>query len=222
LCAKIIFESTIELVYSFVINYWLTEYLELKFFSAAPILVLGNVDNEMIAPQSREPSDLRPVSLPEEAAVALELEPEQKQCCSNKPSVDIEGTQPAGNTARNVVSGELKDKLWAQASGKEVAEDQLSLTTTSVPCSVSAGVAGISSPAVGFSIMSRSRSKKRHDCTFDGCGFSTCYLKDLVRHMRRHTGKTRLYQLQESWLIWTSDECVRLSSLFSYLYFKDR
>jgi hypothetical protein len=65
----------------------------------------------------------------------------------------------------------------------------LQLTTSSVPCSVSAGVAGISSSAVGFSIMSRSRVKKRHDCTFDGCDFSTCYLKDLVRHMRRHTGK---------------------------------
>lgn len=160
----------------------------MNFFPAAPILVLGNMDSEMIIPQSRESSDLRSIGLPGEAAVALELEPAQKQCCSNKPNVELEGSQPT----RKVVSGELRDKLWAQASGKEVTGDQLQLTTSSVPCSVSAGVAGISSPAVGFSIMSRSRVKKRHDCTFDGCGFSTCYLKDLVRHMRRHTGKTRL------------------------------
>jgi hypothetical protein len=146
----------------------------------------------MIIRQSREPSDLRSVGLPGEAAVALELDPEQKQCCSSKPSVDIEGIQPAGNTAKKVVPGELKDKLWNRTNGKEVTEDQLPLTTSSVPCSVSAGLVDISSPAVGFSIMSRSRSKKRHDCTFDGCGFSTCYLKDLVRHMRRHTGETRL------------------------------
>jgi hypothetical protein len=138
------------------------------------------VDNEIITPEPREPSDLRPIGLAEEAVV-LELEPEHKQCCSNKPSVDIEGTQPVRNMTRKVVCRELKDKLWSQASGNAVTEDHLPLTATTAT----------SSPAVGFSIMARSRSKKRHVCTFEGCGFSTCYLKDLVRHMRRHTGKTR-------------------------------
>jgi hypothetical protein len=157
-------------------------------FSAAPILVLGNMGNEMIIPQSRESLDLGSIGLPGEAVVTLELESEPKQCCSSKASGNAESSQPA----RKVVSGELKDKLWAQASGKDMPEDQLQLTTSSVPCSLSAGTADMSPPIVGFSTMSRSRVKKRHDCTFDGCGFSTCYLKDLVRHMRRHTGTTRL------------------------------
>ncbi|PNF37465.1 hypothetical protein B7P43_G15363 [Cryptotermes secundus] len=82
----------------------------------APILVLGNMDSEMIIPQSRESSDLRSMGLPGEAAVVLGLGPEQKQCCSNKPNVDLEGSQPAVNTARKVVSGELKDKLWSQVN----------------------------------------------------------------------------------------------------------
>jgi len=161
------------------------------FFSAAPILVLGNMDSEMIVSQSRESLDLRSIDLPGEA-VALELEPEQKHVCSSKASEDTQGSLPAGNTARKIVPWELKDKLWAQASGKDMTEDHLKLAASSMSCSISTGTANISSPAVGLSLMSRSRSKKRHDCAFDGCGFSTCYLKDLVRHMRRHTGTTRL------------------------------
>jgi len=162
------------------------------FLSAAPILVLGNMDSEMIVPHSRDSLDLRSIDLPGEA-VALELEPEQKHVCSNKASEDTQGSLPAGNTARKVVPWELKDKLWAQASGKDVTEDHLKLASSSMSCSISTGTVNISSPAVGLSLMSRSRSKKRHDCAFDGCGFSTCYLKDLVRHMRRHTGTTRLF-----------------------------
>jgi hypothetical protein len=154
----------------------------------APILVLGNMDSEMIVSQSRESLDLRSIDLPGEA-VALELEPEQKHVCSSKASEDTQGSLPAGNTARKIVPWELKDKLWAQASGKDMTEDHLKLAASSMSCSISTGTANISSPAVGLSLMSRSRSKKRHDCAFDGCGFSTCYLKDLVRHMRRHTGE---------------------------------
>jgi len=149
------------------------------------------MDSEMIVPESRESLDLGSIGLSGEEAVTLELEREQKRCCSKASGV-TEGSQPAGNTARKVISGELKDKLWAEASGKNVTEDQLQLTASSLPCSISIGAADISSSAVGFSTLSRSRTKKRHDCTFDGCGFSTCYLKDLVRHMRRHTGTTRL------------------------------
>lgn len=175
-------------------------------FSAAPILVLGNMGSEMIVRESRESLDLGSLGLPGDAVVTLELESEPKRCCSNKDIGHTESSQPT----RKIVSGELKDKLWAQASEKDLPEDQLHLTTSSVPCSLSAGTADISPPIVGFSSMSRSRTKKRHDCTFDGCGFSTCYLKDLVRHMRRHTGTTRL---SLSWMVWVvriCDDCVRL------------
>ncbi|XP_021936042.1 zinc finger protein 710-like isoform X2 [Zootermopsis nevadensis] len=145
----------------------------------------GNMGSEMIVRESRESLDLGSLGLPGDAVVTLELESEPKRCCSNKDIGHTESSQPT----RKIVSGELKDKLWAQASEKDLPEDQLHLTTSSVPCSLSAGTADISPPIVGFSSMSRSRTKKRHDCTFDGCGFSTCYLKDLVRHMRRHTGE---------------------------------
>jgi hypothetical protein len=160
------------------------------FFSAAPILVLGNMDNEMIMAQSRESVDLRTIDLPGET-VAAELEPEHKHGYSNKTRGDTQRSLPLGNTGRKVVSWELKDKLWAQATGREANEDHMKLAASSMACSISTGAANISSPAVGLSIMSRSRAKKRHDCAFDGCGFSTCYLKDLVRHVRRHTGTTR-------------------------------
>nr|CAD7577110.1 unnamed protein product [Timema californicum] len=41
-----------------------------------------------------------------------------------------------------------------------------------------------------FVVVSKSsRGKKRHDCQVERCDFSTLYFKDLVRHMRKHTGK---------------------------------
>lgn len=33
-----------------------------------------------------------------------------------------------------------------------------------------------------------SKPRKRHDCTFPGCQFTTFYAKDLIRHTRKHTG----------------------------------
>jgi hypothetical protein len=175
-------------------------------FSAAPVLVLGNMGSEITIQESRESLDLGSLGLPGEAVVTLELESEPKQCSSNKASGNTESSQ----SAKIVVSGELKDKLQAQAGGKDLPEDQFQLTTSSVPCSLSAGTADISSPVVGFSALSRTRAKKRHDCTFDGCGFSTCYLKDLVRHMRRHTGTTRLSLSRTVWLVRICDDCIML------------
>ena len=179
------------------------------------------MDNDIIVPEPRESLDLRSIDLPEEA-VAVELEPEQKHGCSNKASEDIQRGLPTGNTARKVVPWELKDKLWAQASGKDVTEDHLKLAASSMSCSISTGTANISSSAVGLSLMSRSRAKKRHDCAFDGCGFSTCYLKDLVRHMRRHTGTMKLssYRWNGFFSMW--DDCVVRSVTFFCLCFKDR
>nr|CAD7403007.1 unnamed protein product [Timema poppensis] len=41
-----------------------------------------------------------------------------------------------------------------------------------------------------FVVVSKSsRGKKRHDCQVERCDFSTLYFKDLVRHMRKHTGE---------------------------------
>ncbi|XP_069692304.1 zinc finger protein 64-like isoform X2 [Periplaneta americana] len=149
----------------------------------------GNMDHDMIIPESREALDLGSIALPGDEAVALELEADQKRCCNNKANAAPDVTQSASRVAPSVVMRkvELKDELWAQTSCKDVTEEQEQLTASTVPCTTSSS--DVPSPAVGLSTISRSRAKKRHDCMFDGCGFSTCYLKDLVRHTRRHTGE---------------------------------
>ena len=158
------------------------------------------MDNDMMLPESREHLDLGPIGLPVEEAVSLEL-PSNKTPCSVKTHGNAETTQQSnrgnGNLSRKSIKRDVKDDIWMQTTEKSTAVVQ-EQQNVEPACSVSSVQSEMSTQTLTLSAASRSRSKKRHDCKFEGCSFSTCYLKDLVRHTRRHTGKVSfINKLQE-------------------------
>ncbi|KAJ9594838.1 hypothetical protein L9F63_013875, partial [Diploptera punctata] len=155
---------------------------------SGPILVLGNMDNDMILQESREHLDLGHIGLPGEEAVSLEI-PSDKATCSGKDGGNLEANpqvnRAIGNLSRKTVPREAKEVLWTQATEKTSTDIQ----GQPVVQPMASVATDMTASTITLSTTSRSRTKKRHDCTFVGCSFSTCYLKDLIRHTRRHTGE---------------------------------
>ncbi|XP_066991755.2 zinc finger protein 64 isoform X2 [Anabrus simplex] len=144
---------------------------------------LLSLENEIIIPTTRESLDLASISLSEGETGTLMLENNSKQRQNLKDRGKISsrntslGTSP--HASRELVGA--RDKFWGQSNDSMEVRGQAPGSLLSAENSATL----VNSNAAS----SPTRGKKRHDCPMDDCSFSTFYVKDLVRHMRKHTGE---------------------------------
>ncbi|PSN57781.1 hypothetical protein C0J52_07267 [Blattella germanica] len=163
---------------------------------AVATILANQLASEEVSPHnnlSPSRSDLDPITLSGEAGMSLEIQADGKHNSNNKSVSSDNGesdtSQIINHASRKPVTREAKDELWAHASGKNM--NELTEQIHVLPGS-------ITSIKEKKSSLSRPREKKRHDCTFDGCGekpfrCNTCQRAfsrgdKLQMHLRIHSG----------------------------------
>ncbi|KAK7868291.1 hypothetical protein R5R35_013883 [Gryllus longicercus] len=138
-----------------------------------------------VVPKSQCHFDLEAINLPDDTNEGVVVKVNNGKRCHTK-----EKGASKSNKTNSVVSGNLR---WTNGDGDGNKNNAPVLTSSSEK-----GTLNTTSnvPRVGISQVVPSdknidsfTGKRKHKCTQESCDFTTWYMKDLIRHERKHTGE---------------------------------